>query len=161
MFDLFRSQQKTVRIVLGAMLTVVALSMLVYLIPGAGAPTTDRNDQVIAEIGKDVLTVRDVELQVQSDLRSRSVPPDLVQVLIPQRVDEMIAEYALAYEAKRLGFEISDRDLANTIRSMPQFGNLTPDQYKQAIEQQLQESVSEFEEKLRRGLHGNELEQIA
>ena len=161
MFDLFRSRQKAVRILLGGLLTIVALSMLVYLIPGAGTPTGDRNDQVIAEIGKDVLTVRDVELQVQQDLKSRNVPPDLVQVLIPQRVDEMIAEYALAYEAKRLGFEITDQQLAKTLLNMPQIGSLTPQQYKDWIEQQMQESVAEFEEKLRRGLHGNELEQIA
>ena len=160
MFDLFRSRAKAVRILLGVLLGMVALSMLVYLIPGAGMPTADNSDQIIAEIGKDVLTVRDVEVGMQQQLRTNQIPPDLVQVVIPQQIDQMVEERALAYEAKRLGFEISDRDLANAIRST-QFGSLPPDQYRDTIEQQLGESVPQFENNMRSGLALNELESLA
>ena len=52
MFDLFRSRDKAVRILLGALLVVVALSMLTYLIPSysTGASTSD---VVVAEVGKE------------------------------------------------------------------------------------------------------------
>ena len=149
------------RILLGVMLGMVALSMLVYLIPGAGTTTAaDQNDQVVAEIGKDVLTLHDVELGIQNQLRSQQIPPDLVQVIIPQQVDQMVEERAIAYEAKRLGFDVSDRDLANAIRST-QFGTLTPQQYRDAIEQQMGETVAEFENNMRSGLALNALESIA
>jgi peptidyl-prolyl cis-trans isomerase D len=160
MFDLFRSRAKAVRILLGVMLGMVALSMLVYLIPGAGTTTAaDQSDQVVAEIGKDVLTLHDVELGIQNQLRTQQIPPDLVQVIIPQQVDQLVEERALAYEAKRLGFDVSDQDLANTIRST-QFGTLNPQQYRDAVEQ-MGETVGEFETNLRSGLAGNSLEALA
>jgi peptidyl-prolyl cis-trans isomerase D len=160
MFDLFRSRAKAVRILLGVMLGMVALSMLVYLIPGAGTTTaTNSDDQVVAEIGNDVLTVQDVELGLQRNMQTNQIPPDLAPVIIPQQVDEMVQEYATAYEAKRLGFDISDQDLANAIRST-QFGTLTPEQYKEAVEQQGQ-SVAKFEGNMRAGLAVNALESLA
>jgi peptidyl-prolyl cis-trans isomerase D len=162
MFDLFRSRAKAVRILLGVMLGMVALSMLLYLIPGAGTTTTtDRNDQIVAEIGKDVLTLRDVELGIQNQLRTNQIPPDLVQVVIPQQVDQMVEEHALAYEAKQMGFEISDQDLANAIRSIPQFSSLTPQQYRDAIEQQTGKTVAQFEDDFRKGLALLALESLA
>ena len=39
MFDLFRSRAKAVRIMLGAMLAVIAVSMLLYLIPQGNGVT--------------------------------------------------------------------------------------------------------------------------
>jgi peptidyl-prolyl cis-trans isomerase D len=162
MFDLFRSRAKAVRILLGVMLGMVALSMLLYLIPGAGTTTTtDQNDQIVAEIGKDVLTLRDVELGIQNQLRTNQIPPDLVQVVIPQQVDQMVEEHALAYEAKQMGFEVSDQDLANAIRSIPQFSSLTPQQYRDAIEQQTGKTVAQFEDDFRKGLALNALESLA
>ena len=161
MFDLFRSRAKAVRILLGVMLGMVALSMLLYLIPGAGTTSAaGQNDQVVAEIGRDVLTLRQVELGIQNQLRTNQIPPDLVQVIIPQQVDQMVEERAIAYEAKRLGFEVTDQDLANTIRST-QFGTLTPQQYRDAIEQQMGETVGEFENNMRSGLALNALESLA
>lgn len=162
MFDLFRSQQKAVRILLTVLLGMVALSMLVYLIPGAGSPMGNRNDQIVAEIGKQVLTVHDVEMDIQRAMRGRQLPPDLVQAVIPQRIEELTAERALAYEAQRLGFQITDKDLADNIRSLaPQIASLTPQQYRDYIEQQIGESVAEFEGNMRLGLYGNALEQVA
>lgn len=160
MFDLFRSRAKAVRILLGAMLTIVALSMLLYLIPGAGTPVGNGDDQVIAEIGKEPITVQQVDMQIRNLLQGAKVPPEMADSYVPQLIDQAIAARAMAYEARRLGFQISDADLADTIRST-QFGSLPPDQYSQYVEQQLNTSVPEFENGLRENAYLDALQSLA
>ncbi len=162
MFDLFRSSQKGKKILLSVVLGVVALSMLLYLIPGAGAPTGGgANDQIVAEIGSDPITVRQVEVQIRNVLQGRQVSPDVIAAIVPQLVEQTITDRALAYEAKRLGFEVTDGDLASMIRRDPQVAALTPQQYQMYIEQQRNQSVPEYEGNLRLGLLSLDIEEIA
>jgi peptidyl-prolyl cis-trans isomerase D len=115
MFDLFRSREKSVRIILGALLLLVGLSMLTYLVPsyntGSGA-----SDVVVAQIGKDEITLPEVQRLIQSSLRGRQMPPEMLPNFIPTFIDQLVTERALAYQADRLGFKITDQDLANAIR---------------------------------------------
>jgi peptidyl-prolyl cis-trans isomerase D len=161
MFDLFRSRAKAVRIMLGAMLGVIALSMLVYLIPGTGMTTAaDSGDQVVAEIGGSTVTVVQIQQQVRNALQNKQLPPDLAATYIPQLVDQAISERAVAYEAQQLGFRVSDRDLATTVRSFP-FASLPPDQYQQYVEQQTGMTVAEFEENVRLNSYEDSIQNIA
>ncbi len=161
MFDLFRSRAKAVRILLGAMLAIVALSMLVYLIPGAGSPAMDtQGDQVIADIGKQPVTVQQVDMQIRNQLQGAKIPPEMADVYVPQLIDQAIAVRAIAWESQRLGFQISDADLAYEIRSL-QFGSLPPDQYKQYVEQQFNLTVPDFENNLRLNAYSTALQSMA
>ncbi len=117
MFDLFRSRAKAVRYLLGAVLMVVALSMVVTLIPGFGSGGGSR-DQIVAEIGSDVITWREAYLNVQRAIRNKAFPIELKYVYVPQLVDRMIVERALAYQAERLGFQVSDEEVQVGIRSI-------------------------------------------
>jgi peptidyl-prolyl cis-trans isomerase D len=160
MFDLFRSRAKAVRIMLGAMLAIVALSMLIYLIPGTGVTAADSGaDQVVAEIGKSSVTVGEVQQQVRNVLQNQRVPPEYAATIIPQLVDQAIAERAVAYEAQQLGFRVSDRDLAETLRSFS-FGSLPADQYQQYVEQQVGLTVPAFEDNVRVKIFEDEIENI-
>jgi peptidyl-prolyl cis-trans isomerase D len=160
MFDLFRSRAKATRILLGAMLGILALSMLVYLIPGAGTSTGNSSDQVIAEIGKEPVTVQEVEGQIRNQLQNNKIPPEMADIYIPQLVDQALAGRAMAYEAKQLGFQVSDADVAYVIRSLP-FGGLPTDQYSQYVMQQFNMPVSEFENNLRLNAYGEALQNVA
>jgi peptidyl-prolyl cis-trans isomerase D len=115
MFDLFRSRDKAVRILLGALLVLVGFSMLTYLIPnyGQGGGTSDT---VIAEVGGEAITMQEVQHLVQSTMRNRQLPPEILPNYVPQMIDGMITERALVLEAKRLGYEVSDADVAEFIR---------------------------------------------
>jgi peptidyl-prolyl cis-trans isomerase D len=116
MFDLFRSRDKMVRILLGALLGVVALSMLTYLVPNYSNGSSGANDLVVAEIGKDTITLPDMQRVVQMMVRGRQLPPEILPTYIPQMVDQMVTERAMAMEAERMGFQVSDADVAELIR---------------------------------------------
>jgi peptidyl-prolyl cis-trans isomerase D len=164
MFDLFRSREKSVRILLGALLLVVALSMLTYLVPqyNTGAPTPD---SVVASVGKDEITSGDVMRLVQATMRGRQLPPELISTYIPQMVDEIVNERALAYEAKNLGFEVSDGDLRASIQQI--IPNLFPDgkfagkEAYAAVLGEQQMTIPEFEANLRREILITKLREVA
>jgi peptidyl-prolyl cis-trans isomerase D len=162
MFDLFRSSQKGKKILLSVVLGVVALSMLLYLIPGAGTSMgSGSNDQIVAEIGPDSITVRQVEQSIRNVIQGRQVSPEVISAIVPQLVEQSITDRALAYEAKRLGFQVSDSQLANLIRSNPQLANATPQQYQMFLEQQYGQSATEYESNLRLGLLSENVMKIA
>ena len=73
MFDLFRRRDKAVRTVLTVMLGLVALSMVAYLIPG-GPGDYMTPAAVVAEVCSDKITLREVQLQLQSALKNKSFP---------------------------------------------------------------------------------------
>jgi len=81
-------------------------------------------------------------------LQNKQLPPDLAATYVPQIVDQAIAERAVSYEAEQLGFRISDKDLADAVRSFP-FSSMPPDQYRQYVEQNTGMTVPEFEDNVR------------
>jgi peptidyl-prolyl cis-trans isomerase D len=164
MFDLFRSREKMVRIFLGAILVVVSLSMLTYLVPSYGNGSS-ANDQVVAQIGKEILTTQDVQAQIETTMRGRQIPPEVLPTFVPQIVNQMITDRVLAYEAQQLGFQVTDQDLANAIRQM--LPNLFPDgkfvgkdMYAQLLAQQ-NLSIPQFESQLRREILTTRLREVA
>ncbi len=155
MFDLFRSRAKAVRYLLGALLMLVAASMVITLIPGWGTDMRS-GDMTVAEIGGEVLTVLEVQRAIQMQLRGRSIPPDMAPIFVPQFIDQMITERALAYQAQRMGFTVSERELASTIESIfPQLfegGKFAGrDAYANLLAQQ-NLTITEFEANLRKQL---------
>jgi peptidyl-prolyl cis-trans isomerase D len=123
MFDFFRRRDKNVRILLTILLGFVALSLVTYLIPGGpGSPTMAGNDTIIAEIGDEQLSMLEVQRTLQGALRGKQFPPEMLQNYVPTLVDQMIAERAVAYQASKMGFSISEEELGNALRSM--LGNI-------------------------------------
>ncbi len=118
MFDLFRSRDKAVRILLGGLLLVVAISMLTYLVPNYDTGNNASSGTVVATVGSDQITVNDVQKLVQSSMRGKQLPPEMLPIYLPQLVDGMIVDRAMAYEAQRLGFQVSDADVRSAIQQM-------------------------------------------
>ena len=162
MFDLFRSRDKAVRILLGGLLLLVALSMLTYLVPSynTGGGTSD---VVVAEIGKEVITLPEVQQIVQMNLKRRQLPPELMPHYVPQFINSMVTDRALAYEAQRLGFKISDAELAAAIRAtLPQLfkGNFSKEEYAATLAQQ-NFTIEQFEADMSRQLLVTKMRDVA
>jgi peptidyl-prolyl cis-trans isomerase D len=124
MFNLFRSRDRLIRIMLTAILLVVAASMVTYLIPSYG--NTDRGpDSVLAEVGKDTITMHEVQLKIQDAIRAQRMPTDMVSLYLPQLIEDLVTYHALIYEAHRLGLQVTDAETSSTIRAA--IPNLFPD----------------------------------
>jgi peptidyl-prolyl cis-trans isomerase D len=165
MFDLFRSRDKAVRIMLGGILVVVSFSMLTYLIPNFNTGTGDPSDMVVAEIGKDTLTVPDVTATIQRTMRGRQIPASVLPSYIPQMVDELIMQRALALEAQSLGFQVTDAQVTDAIRQeihslFPDGKFVGTDAYAAMLGQQ-DLSIAQFETDLRRQLLMSRLRAVA
>src|SRR6516165_6222191 len=105
MFDLFRSRDKAVRILLGALLVLVGLSMLTYLIPSYNTGGSTGTEGVVAEVGGEPISQLEVQRIIQNSMRGRQIPPQLLPNYVPQVVESLVTERALEFEAKRLGLE--------------------------------------------------------
>jgi len=164
MFDLFRSRDKAVRILLGGLLLVVAISMLTYLVPNYDTGSSG-SGAVVATVGSDQITSADVQKMVQNTMRGKQLPPEMLPIYLPQLVDEMITNRAMSYEAARLGFEVSDNDLRSAIQQMvpslfPDGHFVGKDMYAAMLAQQ-QLSIADFETDLRRQIMITRLKDVA
>jgi peptidyl-prolyl cis-trans isomerase D len=154
MFNLFRSRQKAIRYLLGAMLMIVALSMITYLIPGYGSSTsrTSDGDSTLFQIGGDTVTAQDIQKKVDTYVRSNRVPADAITAYLPQMIDQIILERATVYEFQRMGLTVTDDEVL--IGMISQFGQFftngqlsSKDQFEAALAQQgltLQGAIEEM-----------------
>src|SRR5271165_3027849 len=98
MFDLFRSREKSVRIILGALLLLVAVSMLSYLVPSYNTGAV-AGDTVVADVAGTPITMVDVQKLIQMTMRNRQFPASMLANYVPMLIDQMVTERALTYEA--------------------------------------------------------------
>lgn len=165
MFDLFRSRQKTVRYLLGGLLSLVAISMVVTLVPYYGDGPGGGDQQIIAEIGDEVLTAAEVLKVMNREFRSRSIPPGFESVYLPIIVQQMVTERAVAYQAERMGLSLSDAELAEVIAGvMPQLyegGKFAGVETYRAMVAQQNMTIPEFENAIRSSALVNRLEMLA
>ena len=139
MFNLFRSRDKLIRYLLGAMLLVVAASMVTYLIPNTGYTNySDGSDPILADVGTSKVTLAETQAAVDRLVKSGRLPADALDAYLPQFVDQMIQERAAQDAFERMGIKVTDEEVLIGLMSVyPQFfqnGKLTS---KDQLEQQL------------------------
>jgi peptidyl-prolyl cis-trans isomerase D len=166
MFDLFRSREKSVRYLLGALLVLVAASMLTYLIPNYDMGGGSGQEFIVARVGDDTIQLIDMQRALQNMMRSRQVPSEMMSGLIPQVLESMVTERALAYEAERQGFKVSEDDVAHAIREIvpslfgPDGKFIGKEQYAAMLSQQ-NVTIQQFEREMARQVLVNRLRRTA
>lgn len=162
MFDLFRSREKGVRILLGVLLLLVAASMLIYLIPGGmGSGPSASGDNVLAAVGDEKVTTTDLDRAVQRVTRGqKNIPKGLLALYVPTLVNQMIESKAMAYKAKEMGLNISDQELGDRIQAevAPALGGKFELQVYQSALAQQNMTVAQFEREQREAMLGARLE---
>ena len=163
MFNFFRSGEKAKKYFLSGLLVLVSLSMLTYLIPSYGT-SSGADDQVVAEIGKEKLTLQEVKKSVDAAIRGRNLPQEFIPHYIPEVVRNIVNERALVYQAKRMGFEVSEAEIAAGIKSiLPQLfpdGKFVGKETYAAFLAQQNLSIEEFESNMQRQLLRERLRRV-
>jgi peptidyl-prolyl cis-trans isomerase D len=157
MFNLFRSQKQAVKLFLGAILMVVAVSMIVTLIPGGLDTGVNPTDTVLAEVGGLQVTIQDVQAGLLDYSQGGQVNGPAMSFLGRQVVDNQISNLVLLQEASDLGLSAGEEELASWLKQqMPfLFPNgvfLGTDQYRAFVAQRFRKTVPQFEEEVRRSL---------
>ena len=159
MYRFFRRNREAVKkYLLIFFLSIVSIGMVITLAPIPTGDTSRAESNVLASIDGSNITTADLQRTIQS--RFRNSPQTNESKMIPavagSMLDEMVLQRALISQAKKMGIEVSDQELGQTLQSIPwlsQNGSfIGMDRYQDVIYQQTGMSVPEFEAELRNRL---------
>ena len=166
MFDLFGlgNREKLKKYGMVALLLMVSASMLLYLVPNY-----DRNsgssDTVVAQVGKETVTEAEVRRTIQNLTKGRQLPAEVLPNYVPEMISQIITEHAMAYEADRLGLQVTDQDVADALRQnysglFPEGKFVGKDVYAAMLAQD-GSTIEQFESNLKRDMLIARLRQVA
>jgi peptidyl-prolyl cis-trans isomerase D len=156
MFRTLQSQQRAVKIILGAVLGLVSLGMLLYLVP-APVSSLGNSSEGIADVAGERISAADLQRRFDLLSSQQAVPSALRPLYIRQILDQMVFDRLLEVEANRLGIGVTDKEVADRIRmilpeAFPGGRWIGANQYAALVQQRLGISVDEFEQQLRTSL---------
>lgn len=153
MLDLFRRRDTTLRYFLIGVLSLVAISMVVTLIPGFGTGGGSQSDQTLAKINGEPLTMREVAMRVEQQLRGSGMSRQNAFALANDTYNQLLQQRSVEYLAKKMGFKVTDNDIVEAVKIVvPQLfpnGQFVGKDVYAAFLAQRGMSVPEFESRLR------------
>ena len=166
MFDLFRSREKAMKYLLTAVLSIVALSMVITLVPGiTNSNSFNDNDQNLAHVCNASVTQGDVRTQIDGLTNGGRLPPQMVSSYLPIIIDGQIENLGLSCVAQEEGLDVSDQDLSDEIRNaMPNLmspqGVFDKRSYEAGV-QRMGYTVPMFEERMKQQILLKRMQDLA
>ncbi|HEY6967660.1 MAG TPA: peptidyl-prolyl cis-trans isomerase [Candidatus Angelobacter sp.] len=122
MIRFWQSGNKAAKYLLGALMTILALSMVTYLIPGFMSDTSLNRSGVVAKVGGQEISTQDVQkfvsmIQQQQRARGQSYPDAFLPYLQQQATEALIGQAELRYESERIGLRVSDEEVRDDLRT--------------------------------------------
>ena len=120
MLKIFRQRESLQKIVFGIILFLTVVGMVVYLIPGFTGLTDDpTTTAVVAEVGGERIRAFDLQQSVLEVSRRNRIPSEMMASYTAQILDEMVLEKASVREAERLGLRVTEPELVERLRQIP------------------------------------------
>src|SRR5215469_1219671 len=150
MAGVFENQKTGMRILFGAVIALIAASMLLYLVPQGTNTTAENATDVLAKVGDETVTMDEIR-------RRNPIPPALESLYARNILNQLIFQKEIEYEAKRLGVTVSDQERADRIKQyVPTAFNgdtfVGMDTYAREVQSRFQLTVPMFEDLVRQGL---------
>ena len=159
-----RNREKVLKYLLIFFLGIVSLGMVITLAPLPQGDTSSAQSNVLASLGGVDVTTQDLRRRLDQQFRGSPLGnnPALMAQFAPNALDEIVLEQAAITEARRLGLQVSDEELSDSIRT--QFSNngafIGTDQYQAFVEQQTGMSVAQYESEVRQSLLTDKLKDV-
>jgi len=159
MYRFFRTNREAIKkYLLIFFLSIVSVGMVITLAPIPTGDTTRADTNTLGSFGGFSVTTQDLQQSIQNRFRNSPVGYDarLVPMVAESVLDDMLLQRALAAQAKKLGLEVTDKELTQQLQTIPWlYSNgafIGMDTYENVISQQTGMSVTQFEDQMRASL---------
>lgn len=155
MIRFLQSGNKATKYLLAALMTIIALSMVTYLIPGFLSGENVNRTGVVANIAGQEINTQDVAQYVGRLQQRQRYPDFMMPYLQQQAIKQLMQEAEVRYEGERMGLSVSDDEVREALHIGQYGATFFPDGKwigQEKYEQLLQEngmSVDQFEHQVR------------
>src|SRR5579863_1586539 len=155
MFSFKKNREKVKKYLLIFFLGIVSIGMVITLAPISGGDTSQMQANVVASIGGSQVTTQDLQRIIQPQLRNFANNPQYVARIADNALDELILDHAVTLQAAKLGVEVTDQELLQTLKTIPTLYNngtfVGMEAYQAAVAQEGL-TVAQFETQMKQRL---------
>jgi peptidyl-prolyl cis-trans isomerase D len=159
MYRFFKSRRAALKkYLLIAVFAVMSVGMVVSLAPIQPGDTASAESNVVASVDGSKITTQDLSQTIRTRFQNSPGGFDnrMIPIVAPNVLDELVTQHALVAQAKKMGIEVSDPEMFQTLQSLPwlyQGGTFVGvERASEVVQQQYGMTLQQFESMLRESL---------